>query len=106
MIASSIAALGGLALATYQVLSPSKTPTPTPIQVSVAVDPAKSGDTAVAVKQDGTLTSAVPAQAAVQQVADAEVLLTNMRSSLALLSAELSVEKAKPSSHRVSAFVA
>jgi hypothetical protein len=89
MIASSIGALGGLALAAYQVFSPS-------------FAPQKAEPAQVTVDQNGTATTAAKQVTAASsaQVTDAGKLLNNMRASLGLISDSYADEVKKPGAHQ------
>ncbi len=91
MIASSVAALGGLAIAAYQVIGPAYAPDKAqPVQVSVSVD--QNGNATAAAKPVTTASSA--------QVTDAGKLLNNMRASLGLIAESYADEVKKPGAHQ------
>ncbi len=91
MIASSVGALGGLALGAYQVFGPfNASNNAQPPQVSVSVD--QNGKATTAAKQVTAASSA--------QVTDAGKLLNNMRASLGLIANSYADEVKKPGAHQ------
>ena len=89
MIASSIGALGGLAIAVYQMFGPSLAPDQAQL-AQVAVE--QNGGTATAAKQVTTASSA--------QVTDAGKLLNNMRASLGVIAESYADEVNEPDAHQ------
>ena len=96
MAASSIAALGGLALAAYQVVGPAKIAdqAPQPVQVTVSLDQNGKPVAAAAKANDSTV------KPVAAQVTDANALISNMRSSIAAIASGYADEAKAPGAHR------
>ena len=96
MAATSIAALGGLALTAYQAIGPTKIAdkAPQPVQVTVSLDQ-NGKPVATAAKANDSAVKPVAAQ-----VTDANALIANMRSSIAAVVSGYAEEAKVPGAHR------
>lgn len=113
IVASSIAALGGLAVGTYNATIARDQSQQKPVQISVAVDAQRGAkNQAVAVQDAGLVRLAsdrpetLPADASrSKQVAGAPNLLGNMRASLGLIAADYAEASKKSPAHKSSALI-